>query len=409
MVERIEADRLIPGSGAPVENAVVVLNGPVIDYAGPAAGAPPTPDATPVQVNTVMPGLWDCHGHFMGLRSPDLDVMPQETIALRAARVVRCFRDALDAGITSVREVGGLGINLVPALEEGSIAGPSVYSAGIALSVTGGHADLHTYPLDWIEDFGHLGGELRLCDGPAECAKAAREQLRKGARLIKVAVSGGVLSEMDSPEHQQFTRAELAAIIEVAGMADRIVAAHCHGKSGMMTALEMGVKTIEHGTYLDEEVADAMRETGAILVPTRTIFMELQDNSHLLPDYAVRKLKATIDRHAEAVTMAMEAGVTVASGSDIALTGRELLNSWGRNGREPVLLGELGMSPLQAIEAATATGPQTLGPQAPKSGQLVAGYDADVIVLDANPLEDLGTLARPEHITGVWKAGARVK
>jgi imidazolonepropionase-like amidohydrolase len=409
MVQRIEADRLIPGIGAPVEDAVVVMNGGVIDYAGPAADAPSTPDATPVRVNTVMPGLWESHGHFMGLRSPDLDVMPQETIALRSARVVRCFRDALDAGVTSVREVGGLGIYLVPGLEEGSLIGPSVYSAGIALSVTGGHADLHTYPLHWIEDFGHLGAELRMADGPAECAKAAREQLRKGARLIKVAVSGGVLSEMDSPEHQQFTRAELGAIIEVAGMAERIVAAHCHGKAGMMTALEMGVKTIEHGTFLDEEAAQAMKETGAILVPTRSVFIELQNNGHLLPDYVLRKLKATIDRHAEAVTIAMEAGVTIAAGTDIALTGREMVNSWGNNANEAVLLAELGMTPLQAIEAATATGPNTLGPQAPKSGQLVAGYDADVIVLDTNPLDDIGMLARPEHITGVWKAGNRVK
>src|ERR1044072_5615026 len=147
MVERIEAVRLIPGSGTPIDDAVVVLNGPVIDCAGPAAGAPPTPDVTPVRVDTVMPGMWDCHGHFMGLRSPDLDMMPQESIGLRSARVAQCVADTLDAGFTSVREVGGLGINLVPALEEGSIKGPSVYSAGIALSVTGRRAALRTYPL----------------------------------------------------------------------------------------------------------------------------------------------------------------------------------------------------------------------------------------------------------------------
>src|SRR5690606_22494511 len=157
------------------------------------------------------------------------------------------------------------------AIEEGTVVGPSVYGAGAVLSTTGGHGDLHSYPVPWVVDYGHAGGDLRLADGPAECARAVREQLRRNAKVIKICASGGVLSEVDHPIHQQFTAAELRAIVEVAGLAERAVAAHCHGKPGMMAALEAGVRTIEHGTYLDEEVAVAMRETGAILVPTRTI------------------------------------------------------------------------------------------------------------------------------------------
>jgi imidazolonepropionase-like amidohydrolase len=176
----------------------------------------------------------------------------------------------------------------------------------------------------------------------------------------------------------------------------------------MMAALEAGVRTIEHGTYLDEEVAAAMRETGAILVPARTIVIELLE-SKLLPPYAQTKLEAVAGRHAEAIALAHESGVTVAMGTDVAMSGPDLPDSWGRNGRELSLLADVGFTPLQAIESATAAGPATLGPQAPRSGQLLAGYDADVLTLDADPLADLGVLAEPAHITGVWKAGARVK
>jgi len=325
-----------------------------------------------------MPGLWDSHVHLMGLRTADVDTLPREPVALRAARATSDLRAALDAGITSVREVGGLGIHLARAVEEGTVVGPSVYAAGSALSTTGGHGDLHSYPLEWMADFAHTGGELRLADGVDECIRATREQLRRNAKLIKSYASGGVLSEVDHPIHQQFTVAEMRAIVEVAAMSDRIVAAHCHGKPGMMAALEAGIHTIEHGTFLDEEAAQAMRECGAMLVTTRTIFQELLESGEI-PPYAMTKLQATVDRHADALALAREQGVTIAAGTDVALTGAELPDSWGRNGRELPLLVSLGFSALEAIEAATANGPGTLGPQAPRSGQLVAGYDADLL------------------------------
>jgi len=208
--------------------------------------------------------------------------------------------------------------------------------------------------------------------------------------------------------HQQFTSAELEAIVEVAALADRVVAAHCHGKPGILAALAAGCRTIEHGSYLDGECAAAMRECGAILVPTRTIIEEILD-SRAAPPFAQAKLAALADRHAEAVHIAREAGVTVAMGTDLAVTGRELPASWGRNGRELELLTTLGYTPLEAIEAATATGPATVGPQAPLSGQLLAGYAADVLTVEADPLADIAVLARPERITGVWKSGVRVK
>jgi imidazolonepropionase-like amidohydrolase len=409
---RIQAELLIPGHGNPVRDAVVILDGARISYAGPAAmapSAPSVPDGGVRQVVTVMPGMWECHGHFLGTKSFDLATLPLEPVPLRAVRCARDLRAALDAGVTSVREVGGLGVHLARAVAEGTLDGPAVYGAGAVLSVTGGHGDLHSFPLDWIENYTRQAGMFRLADGAAECARAVREQLRRNAKLIKVCASGGVLSEVDHPVHQQFTLAELQVIVEVAGMADRVVAAHCHGKPGIMAALRAGVRTIEHGTYLDDECCDAMRETGAILVPTRTIIEDILANKAVVPGYAVAKLEAMADTHAQAVARAYSRGVTIAMGTDIALTGADLPNAWGQNGAEPGYLVKLGMTPLEAIEAATATGPLTLGPQAPRSGRLAEGYDADVITLDADPLTDIGVLADPDRITGVWTGGRLVK
>ncbi|HJY59751.1 MAG TPA: amidohydrolase family protein, partial [Streptosporangiaceae bacterium] len=284
-MHRIEAELLVPGHGQPVRDGVVVLDGARIDYTGPAGTAPATPDATVSRVAAVMPGMWDCHGHFLGTRTFDLGQLALEPLTLRGARSARDLRAALDAGITSVREVGGLGIDLVLAVAEGVLDGPAIYAAGAILSTTGGHGDLHSYPLDWIGDLGRQAGMIRLADGPDECVKAVREQLRRNAKVIKVCASGGVLSEVDDPIHQQFTLAELRAIVEVAGLAERVVAAHCHGKPGIMAALRAGVRTIEHGTYLDDECCDAMRETGAILVPTRTIVEDILGNPDGVPRY----------------------------------------------------------------------------------------------------------------------------
>jgi imidazolonepropionase-like amidohydrolase len=407
-MERIEAEVLIPGGGEPVSDGVVIIDGSVVSYAGPAGRAPATPEARVHRTEAVMPGMWDCHGHFLGTRTLDLGRLPLDPVPLRAARCARDLAAALRAGITSVREVGGLGVHLARAVHEGVLEGPAIYAAGAILSTTGGHGDLHSYPLPWIADFAAHHGELRLADGPAECMRAVREQLRKNARLIKVCASGGVLSEIDDPIHQQFTVAELRVIVEVAGLAERVVAAHCHGKPGIMAAVEAGVRTIEHGTYLDDEACDAMRETGTILVPTRAIFEDILADLSAVPGYAAAKLTAVAGRHAESVSRAIEAGVTIAMGTDIAVTGPDRPNSWGTNGAELAYLVRLGMTPLQAIEAATATAPLTLGPQAPRSGRLEPGYDADVLTVAANPLAGIEVLGRPEHITAVWTKGHRV-
>jgi imidazolonepropionase-like amidohydrolase len=234
-----------------------------------------------------------------------------------------------------------------------------------------------------------------------------REQLRRNARIIKVCASGGVLSVIDDPIHQEFTVRELRTIVEVAGLAERSVAAHCHGKPGIMAALEAGVLTIEHGSYLDDEACAAMKETGAILVPTLTIVRELLDGDRL-PPYAARKLLEIAQLHRDNIARAHRAGVRIAMGSDIQSTG-DAPAAWGSHGLEATLLDEVGMEPLDVIEAATANGPATLGRQAPRSGVLRQGFDADIVIVDGNPLRDISVLADPSRITAVWKAGTLVK
>jgi imidazolonepropionase-like amidohydrolase len=376
-------------------------------YAGPTATAPASaPGTTVTEARTVMPGLWDCHAHLIGLVRPDLAALVTEPIATAAARAVKDAERALNGGITSIREVGGLGIHLSRVIAEGAIPGPHVYSSGGVLSMTGGHADIHSFPLDVLHAAAGASSILALCDGVPECLYQVRRQLRLGARLIKICASGGVMSELDHPIHQQFSDEEIRAIVEEAARADRIVAAHCHGKPGIMAALRNGVATIEHGTYLDEEAAAEMVKRGAMLVPTRFVVEGLLSMKSSMPEYAFKKLAALAEHHEEAMRIAVRFGVKIAMGTDIFVSGPAM---WGRNGMEAANLVKAGLTPLQAIEAATASGPATLGPQAPKSGLLAAGYHGDVITLDADPLEDISVLGNPARVTGVWKASVRVK
>jgi imidazolonepropionase-like amidohydrolase len=356
-----------------------------------------------------MPGLWDCHAHFIGLRSLELDRIVRVPQAAFAARATKAAEAALEAGFTSVREVGGFGVDLVEPIADGSVNGPTIYGAGSILSQTGGHADIHSFPVASIADFSAHGGMLQLCDGIAECMKAVRLQLRKGARIVKICASGGVLSEVDHPVHQQFSDDELKAIVDEAGRADRVVAAHCHGKPGIMAAVRAGCRTIEHGSYLDDEAAAAMREAGAVLVWTRSIVARILAGLDKVPAYAATKMRMVADHHLNAMRVAREAGVTLACGTDFATTGLDSQAPHGRNGEELGHLVAAGLSPLEAIETATANGPLTLGPQAPRSGLLAEGYDADVIALDADPLADIGVLADPAHVTHVWRTGRAVK
>jgi imidazolonepropionase-like amidohydrolase len=244
-----------------------------------------------------------------------------------------------------------------------------------------------------------------VADGVPGVLKAVRKNLRRNAKVIKICTSGGVMSEVDHWSHQQFSDDEIRAIVEEAARAERVVAAHAEGKAGIMAALRCGVKTIEHGDALDEEAIDAMLEADAILVPTLWITRMLMAMPDEMPDYAYAKLSELTAIQDEGLVKAIDAGVPIATGTDIFLHG----DYYGTNSREILHLVEVGMDPLAAIEAATANGPATLGPQAPLSGQLKEGYDADVIALDFDPVNDPQSWGDPDRISHVWKTGARAK
>lgn len=396
---------------------MVVTSGGKIEYAGPEDGSPPTsPSEVLLQAPCLMPGMWDAHVHFMGF--PDqpkgdmMDCFLKVPVQERAMRTVKHAKIALEAGFTSVRDVGGMGGHLKQLVNSGEIPGPQIYSAFDIITMSGGHGDLNQYPSECLHvcQGGHNG---HVCDGKSECLKAVRGQLRKGADLIKVCASGGVMSEGDSPMHQQFSDEELKVIVEEAGRSGRVVAAHCHGTAGINAALRAGCHTIEHGSYLDDEGALEMKKRGAILVPTRWIIEELVgkvangQRPAGLSEQAYEKVCFIYNRHTEAIKTAMRHGVPIAAGSDMFLSA-----GWGRNGEEmSYYVNTFGMTELEAIESATANGPLTLGPGvAPRSGQLVEGFDADIIALESSPLEgNIGILGQPDKVVLVMKAGRVVK
>ena len=413
--QRIVARQLLTGRGDAIDHATVVIEDGRITYAGPSPQAPETKGADVIGCDTVMPGLWDCHVHAFGIQDLQVDKVVTGRLEPQVLRAARDAQAALRMGVTSVREVGGLGVHIERVRQEGLVRSPRFYAANAILSTTGGHGDAHDVPLDWVEQFGDGGGMLQICDGVPEAIKAVRRQLRLDAKVIKVCASGGVLSEVDHPIHQQFRHDELRAIVEEAAMAERVVAAHCHGAPGIEAAIEAGVHTIEHGSYLDEDLARGMIEHDMVLVPTRTIvdalvsslFTEDGGGNGASPRMQ-EKGRMIADRHWRAMEIAIDAGVMIASGTDIGPSAPGHPVGWGRHARELELLVEAGMTELQAIEAATAMGPVTLGPQAPDAGMLLEGWEADVLALSQDPVADISVLQDPASIVGVWQAGERV-
>ncbi len=399
---RIEAGLLIAGRGDPVSGGCVVMDGETITYAGATGDAPETPGAEIHQVPVVMPGMWDCHSHFFGTEAADLTQLATTPLPMLAVRAARDARTLLMAGFTSTREMGGLGVHLSRLVDEGTLVGPNIYGAGAALGPTAGHSDIHWMPESWRDDLAASGvGWIAVCDGVEECIKAVRRQIRVGARVIKINATGGTMSHFDHPDHRQFNDKELRAIVEEAAMAEMAVGAHCHGLAGVAAATRAGVTTIEHCSALDRETAELMLEMGTMAVPTRHAVEYLVSLKGQIPDWAWQA-QAKVERsHAAAMRLAIASGIPIATGADIMVSG----GPWGTNGLELAALVKAGMTPLQAIEAATANGPRTLGPRAPKAGMLAAGYDADVIAIASNPLDDITVLGDPSRVTMVWKGG----
>ncbi|KAH8889843.1 hypothetical protein GQ53DRAFT_748090 [Thozetella sp. PMI_491] len=412
----IRAGVLIPGRGEPLQDGAVVVSDTAIAWAGPYGDLPPE-YATVVftEVPVIMPGMWDVHTHFMGTNVLGAGIAESLRVFLPGmgttigAITVDDFRATLEAGFTSVRELGGYGGDTALAVELGRIPGPHVYSSFVLLSMTAGHGDSHDVPVETVLDASQRGFPFVLCDGVDSCTKSVRQAVRRGAKVIKICSTGGVLSLNDQPEDSQFSPAELRAIVDEAERNSRVVASHAIGKKGILAALEAGVKTIEHGMYLDEEVATKMKEKGAILVPTRHIVEALAAGAENLPPASQEKLERMTQLSRDSLKLAIKEGVKIALGTDSFSSSREHPLSHGRNARELVWAVQAGMTPLQAIEMATATPPETVGRQARKSGLLKAGYDADIIAIASNPLVDIEVLTKPSNVTHVWKTGKMYK
>ncbi|KAK4225319.1 hypothetical protein QBC38DRAFT_268314 [Podospora fimiseda] len=408
----INALLLIPGADDPIPNATLVIKNKLIEWVGPSTCLPPKyHNLRTIQVPYLMPGLWDVHTHFDGESTDNdnyLGILSTHP-ATAGARLTKGCWEALQRGYTSLRDVAGFGCEIALAIQDGTIIGPNIYSSGACLSQTAGHGDVFPLPAgDVLLRLGvkpitpghsYSSNLSMLVDGVDECRKAVRLQIRRGAKLIKVFASGGVMSRDDDPLRAQFSPEELDVIVKEANRQGRSVAAHVHGKPGILAAVKAGVTTVEHVSFADEECIDLMKEKETIFVSTRTIIeVLLKSEGKGLDKKNWEKLKLVATNHKKAYELAIKKkGLKIALGTD---TGP------GFNmAVELEYAVECGMSNLEAIKAATANGPLTVGDQAPLTGQLKVGYEADVIAVKENPVEDVRVLQRHGNVVWVWKGG----
>lgn len=396
---RIHNARLIDGAGTDVvEDAVLEANGDGwITYAGPAAQAPQEqPDVTTIdgQGGTLLPGLFDCHTH-LGVPSDRslVEVALLTDPVLSVLRTTERLRRTLHAGITFARDLGGLPTGFRDAVAAGLIAGPRIQTSVGVISHTGGHAD-GTLPsgkdlgLDYCE----------IADDVTGVRKAARRMVRAGADVIKICTSGGISSAHDDPDDQDLLDEEIAAVVDEGRRhRGRPVAAHAQGREGILAALRGGVRSIEHGFGIDDEGCDLLGEKGAFLVPTlATAFQPLDPKR--MPPWRYQKKLRWVERTKENIAEAIARNVNIAAGTDAGITPH------GDNVSELSYLVQLGMSPIDAIRAATSNSARLLGVE-DTLGTLRIGYAADLVLCTKDPLRDIDVLAAPENIALVVQQG----
>lgn len=400
---RVDADVVFDGKDFQDRSSVIIDDGSIV-HVGPTAALRPDHARLPAQHSpTVLPGLWDVHAHFFGVRELTMQAMLQTPPAVAGARAAVDAQAMLTAGITSVREAGGYGVHLAPVVDEGTLAGPDIYAAGAVIGSTGGHGDYAAAPLHWMTSE-QRPPQFHLADGVDECIRAVRLQVRRGAAVIKVCASGGVLTAHDDPDQRQYSDAELRAIVDTAADAGRIVMAHATGRAAILASLEAGVRTIEHGTFLDDEVIAALIEKDAILVPTLTIGI-LNHDRPLSPPVRAKAERAAAAAQSS-VAAAYSAGVRIAAGSDIgvfSLPGGRVTGL-----QEIAHLHTAGLSARDALRAATSIAALTVGDRARGDGMLQAGSPADLVATGLDPRGDLQRLAEVGAITRVWKGGLAV-
>ncbi len=356
-----------------------------------------------LQGKFLCPGLIDCHVHLAAPPGEDglKDTMNQDptTSLLRQPYLAH---QMLKRGFTSVRDCGGAGLALKEALAEGLYPAPRLFISGHGISQTGGHGDIRSAK---DAEFACCGGNTRglgrIADGVDQCLHAAREELRQGADFIKIMVSGGVVSPTDSLTSMQYGPEEIRAFTRVANDAGTYVTAHAYTPAAIRNAIENGVSGIEHGNLIDEPTAKLMAEKGVFLTPTLITYktMASKEFGSFLPPSIAEKNMQVLLAGLKSVQIADQAGVTMCYGTD--LLGPLQVKQTG----EFALRKEAGLSALKILQSATANAALRLR-QEDKLGRLKEGYAADMIVLNANPLEDIEVLDRPQkHLLAVIKEG----
>ena len=385
-------------TGKVADAQTIVVVGDSIQSIGPTASVKAQPGDAVVDLGglTVLPGLIDVHTHLTMV--PDFDPYREltSTDAKEAINGVMNARATLLAGFTSVRNVGAGGftdVDLRDAINTGQIEGPHMMVSGPAIGITGGHCDENLLPVQY-----HLVGD-GVADGIAAVQQKVRQNIKYGADLIKICATGGVLSKGDDPQASQYTIEEMQAIVADAHRLGRKVAAHAHGAQGILWAVEAGVDSIEHGSYIDDASIVAMKKRGTYLVPT--LYLEdWQAESGHLPALLHQKMMDVSAVAKGNIKRAIEAGVKVALGTDAAVYPH------GLNAHElDVLVNQIGMAPLAAIQSATINAADLMGWSA-KTGTLEAGKWADIIAVDRNPIEDVRVL---QDVRFVMKAGVIYK
>ncbi len=388
----LRAERMLDVStGKIVNNAVVVIEKDRIKSVG--AGKVPK-DATTIDLGdvTLLPGLTDMHVHLTGdLEGDWVHRVVTEGPADWALRGAKNAKITLEAGFTTVRDVGARGfanVALMKATAQGLIEGPRIFPSGYALSITGGHCDVTGYAPGILE----LGPKEGVADGVDEVVKAVRYQIKHGAKVIKVCATAGVLSFEGPVGAQQYSEEELRAIVEEAARHGLKVAAHAHGTEGIIAAVRAGVASIEHGSMLNDEAIALMKEKGTYLVPTTYLADAI--NLEVLPPPVRAKAEKVLPVAKESIRRAIRAGVKIAFGTDAAVFPH------GQNAREFGALVERGMTPIDAIRAATLNAADLLGVD--DRGVIAPGKLADIIAVPGNPLEDIHVL---ERVSFVMKGG----
>lgn len=395
--------RVIDGyQDKPLQDGLVVIDNGTIVYSGKMDEVilEHYQDAQVIDLSgkTIMPGMIDAHVHLTLAGEPSyLHTLIMEDAKLTVIKGIERAKKALNAGFTTIRclgEKGQIDVYIKKAIEEGVIVGPNILASGKAITITGGHGDM--FPGD-IE----IDGIATIVDGEDAVRTATRKQLKLGVDNIKLMATGGGMSPGDA-RISQLTIAEMRVAIEEAEKYGKLTAAHAIGEEGINNALEAGVRTLEHGTYISDKGIEIIQRTGAYLVPTLAAFKTLKYGKEGgVPEYHLKKVQAFKDAHFINLRKALDAGVKVITGTDAGTP----FNLHGENAYELECLVEAGMTPMEAIHAATRVAAEAL--KLEDKGMLKEGYIADLIVIDGNPLDDI-TILQHGKVEQVYKQGELV-